>query len=561
MQSDAVTTSSPLKASSAVSRKIKDKDKEKDDGALQGPVVDMSNQQLGVIPPATWLHTSCTKLDISGNALKVLSYDIRNLSNLVELNCSHNSLTSIPVVVCHHSKLTHLDCSSNLLTAIPFLIRNLNSLTSLDLSCNCITTLPDEIGCLSTLNTLSLAKNKLTIIPSAIGSLSQLKLLNLSWNKLTGFPPDLCKLSNLRDLLLSDNQLNSIPRELHNLTQTKVHISHDFSGTTPPEIFEYPRWITLGQGDSQFQTPLGGTSTQKLGGPPLIKRNPKQLSLVLIKPDAVERELIGEILMRLERKGLTIRAMKMVFCTAEQAREHYAQHTERPFFPSLLKFVTSAPLVAMVLEGNNAISMIRTLVGATDCCAAAPGTIRGDFGSSKGANLIHASDSLEAAQREIPIWFPEGILDWRRADQDWLETDLLRRSSVNLASFLVRPKSPTETDPPAPRPSSLAETPPIITEEEKAEAPPGEETKAEEEPKESIVEQNQEENAANTQDEGESNSTSSTIDASSPITEQETPPITSCTVSTTPDTTPTEEDNGGCQSPPPQPLEVTTTAF
>ena len=146
-------------------------------------------------------------------------------------------------------------------------------------------------------------------------------------------------------------------------------------------------------------------------------------TLVLIKPDAVERELIGEILTRVERKGLTIRGMKMVRCTPELAKLHYAVHLDKAFYPRLEKFICSAPLVAMVLEGNNAITVVRSLVGPTDCCLAPPGTIRGDLGCSKGANLVHASDSESASAAEIKIWFPEGLLDWRRADQDWLSAE------------------------------------------------------------------------------------------------------------------------------------------
>jgi nucleoside-diphosphate kinase len=146
-------------------------------------------------------------------------------------------------------------------------------------------------------------------------------------------------------------------------------------------------------------------------------------TLVLIKPDAVERELVGEILVRLERKGLTLRGMKMVRCNTELARQHYAVHLEKPFYLRLEKFICSAPLVAMVLEGNNAISVVRSLVGPTDCCLAPPGTIRGDLGCSKGANLVHASDSEAAAALEIKLWFPEGLLEWRRADQDWLSAE------------------------------------------------------------------------------------------------------------------------------------------
>eukprot|EP00727_Mastigamoeba_balamuthi_P006444 m51a1_g242 nucleoside-diphosphate kinase, putative (180) ;mRNA; r:145767-146387 len=165
----------------------------------------------------------------------------------------------------------------------------------------------------------------------------------------------------------------------------------------------------------------------------------REKTLVLIKPDAVEREMIGEIVGRLERKGLTIRAMKMLRCSEELARRHYAVHADKPFFPRLLRFITSAPLVALVLDGNEAISVVRTLLGPTDCCLAPPGTIRGDLGCSKGANLVHASDSPEAAEQEMALWFPEGILKWIRADQDWLDPDTDRKSLLRSSSFVEDP--------------------------------------------------------------------------------------------------------------------------
>lgn len=130
-------------------------------------------------------------------------------------------------------------------------------------------------------------------------------------------------------------------------------------------------------------------------------------TLVLVKPDAVRRGLAGEVLTRFERKGLRMVAMDLRVVTGETADRHYAEHVERDFYPPLREFVTSGPLVAMVLEGDQAIAVVRALNGATDGRAAAAGTIRGDFSLSNRENLVHASDSPEAAAREIRIFFPD----------------------------------------------------------------------------------------------------------------------------------------------------------
>jgi nucleoside-diphosphate kinase len=128
--------------------------------------------------------------------------------------------------------------------------------------------------------------------------------------------------------------------------------------------------------------------------------------LVLIKPDAVRRGLVGEVLARFERKGLTIEAMVARTMDGGLADRHYAEHVEKPFYPPLKEFMTAGPLVALILEGDQAISVVRGLVGATDGRAAAAGTIRGDLSLSNQANLVHASDSPESAKREIDLWFP-----------------------------------------------------------------------------------------------------------------------------------------------------------
>jgi nucleoside-diphosphate kinase len=130
-------------------------------------------------------------------------------------------------------------------------------------------------------------------------------------------------------------------------------------------------------------------------------------TLVLIKPDAVRRGLVGEILSRFERKCLAIDAMVYRTMDATLADRHYAEHLQKPFYPPLKEFMTSGPLVAMVLSGDQAIDVVRALTGATDGRKAAPGTIRGDFSLSNRENLVHASDSPESAKREIELWFPE----------------------------------------------------------------------------------------------------------------------------------------------------------
>lgn len=128
-------------------------------------------------------------------------------------------------------------------------------------------------------------------------------------------------------------------------------------------------------------------------------------SLVLLKPDCVERRLMGQIISRFEAKGLNIVAMKMLRVTPELAKQHYAEHVEKPFYPSLEEFITSAPIVAMAIEGLEVIRLIRDMLGATNGLNAAPGTIRGDFSSSRQMNLVHASDSPESAQRELGLYF------------------------------------------------------------------------------------------------------------------------------------------------------------
>jgi len=132
-----------------------------------------------------------------------------------------------------------------------------------------------------------------------------------------------------------------------------------------------------------------------------------QRTLVILKPDAVRRGLVGTILSRFEAKGLSIVAMELRTIDGEKADEHYAEHVERDFYPPLRAFVTSGPLVVAVLEGDEAIEVVRAINGATDGRKAAPGTIRGDLSLSNRENLVHGSDSPESAVREIKIWFPQ----------------------------------------------------------------------------------------------------------------------------------------------------------
>ena len=132
-----------------------------------------------------------------------------------------------------------------------------------------------------------------------------------------------------------------------------------------------------------------------------------QRTLVLIKPDAVRRGLVGNVLSRFESKGLTVVALEQRLIDGAQADRHYAEHVERDFYPPLREFVTSGPLVAMVLEGDEAVDVVRAINGATDGRKAAPGTIRGDLSLSNRENLVHGSDSPESAAREIALWFPQ----------------------------------------------------------------------------------------------------------------------------------------------------------
>jgi len=144
-------------------------------------------------------------------------------------------------------------------------------------------------------------------------------------------------------------------------------------------------------------------------------------TLVLIKPDAMQRGLAGEIISRLERRGLRIVGMRMLHMDEALARRHYAEHEGKPFLEGLVRYITACPLIAAVFEGTRAVEMVRQAVGATDPGKAAPGTIRGDLGLEIGRNLVHGSDSLESAAREIRLFFEEGqLFSYQRSIDPWV---------------------------------------------------------------------------------------------------------------------------------------------
>lgn len=142
-------------------------------------------------------------------------------------------------------------------------------------------------------------------------------------------------------------------------------------------------------------------------------------TLVLVKPDGVRRRLIGEVIGRLEKKGLRLQAMKFVHLTRAQAEAHYAPLAERPFYPGLISFITSGPVVAMVWQGPRAIAHVRNLMGATDPLQAAPGSLRGDLACDVGMNVVHASDAPDSAKREIAnVFASDELLTWQLPDED-----------------------------------------------------------------------------------------------------------------------------------------------
>jgi nucleoside-diphosphate kinase len=148
---------------------------------------------------------------------------------------------------------------------------------------------------------------------------------------------------------------------------------------------------------------------------------PRERTFVLLKPDAVQRALVGAILERFERRGLKLVALKTTKVPRELATTYYLEHRGKPFFAGLVKYITSAPSVALVLEGDEAVAVVRKMMGKTNAAEAEPGTIRGDFGIKIGRNLIHGSDSVATAKREIGLFFtPEELLEYARVDETWL---------------------------------------------------------------------------------------------------------------------------------------------
>ena len=141
----------------------------------------------------------------------------------------------------------------------------------------------------------------------------------------------------------------------------------------------------------------------------------------MIKPDGVQRGLVGDIVSRFEHRGLKVVAMKMLVVSDRLAKEHYAEHAAKPFFPGLVGFIESGPVVAMVIEGKGVVPLVRSMVGATNPANSTPGTIRGDFALETGRNVIHASDSPESAKREISLYFNTSeIATFKRIDEQWL---------------------------------------------------------------------------------------------------------------------------------------------
>lgn len=146
-----------------------------------------------------------------------------------------------------------------------------------------------------------------------------------------------------------------------------------------------------------------------------------QTTFIFLKPDAVQRGLIGQILERFERKGLSFVGMKLVQVSEDLAKQHYAEHAEKPFFPGLLSFITSSPVLACAIQGPNAVAVCRTLIGATNGQKADPGTIRGDFGMSGANNMVHGSDSPESAERELALWFTaDELVKMEKTANQWI---------------------------------------------------------------------------------------------------------------------------------------------
>ncbi|KAF9066891.1 nucleoside diphosphate kinase [Rhodocollybia butyracea] len=146
----------------------------------------------------------------------------------------------------------------------------------------------------------------------------------------------------------------------------------------------------------------------------------KEQTYIMVKPDGVQRGLVGEIISRFEKRGFKLVAMKLVHATTEHLEKHYADLKGKPFFPGLIKYMASGPVVAMVWEGLDAVKTGRVMLGATNPLASAPGTIRGDYALAVGRNICHGSDAVESAQKEIALWFPEGLTQYNHAMESWI---------------------------------------------------------------------------------------------------------------------------------------------
>ena len=147
-----------------------------------------------------------------------------------------------------------------------------------------------------------------------------------------------------------------------------------------------------------------------------------QTTLIILKPDAVQRGLMGRVIDRFETKGLQVVGAKFMRVATDVAKRHYAEHEGKPFFGSLIEFITSTPVMVLAIHGREAVAVCRKLIGATDGAAAEPGTIRGDLGISKSLNLVHGSDSAASAERELKLWFAPGeIVEWERTVARWIE--------------------------------------------------------------------------------------------------------------------------------------------
>ena len=149
--------------------------------------------------------------------------------------------------------------------------------------------------------------------------------------------------------------------------------------------------------------------------------SPKQeRTFIMVKPDGVQRGLVGEIMQRFERRGFKLLAAKLVRPTREHYEQHYADLASRPFFPGMVQYMTTGPVMAMVWQGKNAVKTGRVMLGATNPLDSAPGTIRGDFGIDTGRNICHGSDGVESAEREIALWFPEGVQEYEKHADAWI---------------------------------------------------------------------------------------------------------------------------------------------